>query len=165
MDFVLQVVANKCFFLFMVRWRFLIWSLSFWDLSRERIFSVNLYKKIGSVCFSDSFVQKNVSNQMATVMIQATPSFLQTFQKTTSLILQRHMDHTLYVTTTSLLTIKTSCEFYSMACIATNYLEKLMSCYKNWMLSIPHPTTWMSLYAIRVPIKPENFCREGTCNW
>ena len=65
----------------MVRWRFLIWSLSFWDLLREKIFSVNLYKKIGSVCFSDSFVQKNVSKQMATVMIQATPSFYANFPK------------------------------------------------------------------------------------
>ena len=143
-------------YLIFVILRFVTWKIFFGQL---------VQKKWNSLFFRFLCSRKHQQSDGSCNDSSDTQFFCKLFKKATSLLPQRHIDHTSYVTTTSLLTTKTSCEFYSMAVIAKNYLETLMSCYTNWTLSIPHTTTWMSLFTIRVPIKPENFCREGTCNW
>ena len=70
------------------------------------------------------------------------PAFMHKFQKKTSLFLELHMKNTLFVQTTKSSVTTTRRVFYPLVNIRLYCLEKLRSCYINWIHFVSTINTW-----------------------
>ena len=92
------------------------------------------------------------------------PAFTQKLQKEVSLFLQKHMKITLFVKTTASPITTIRRVLYPLVNITLYYLEKLRSCYVNWIHFLSPINTWTDFIPCSSTAAMENLLqREEMC--